>query len=151
MESPFQTRMGKVARKISDRIDQYEAAVVDGYTAVGEHLTRTQTRVKDTFTSHEKKLADRMENCEAAIVNRYTAVGEQLTHTQERLKDKINSQERKLAEKATHLLSKPGVPKMLAPLRDKFSGEYSDSESLEHFDSLGPITDSKELRRSKRD
>ncbi|KAJ8556911.1 hypothetical protein ON010_g9055 [Phytophthora cinnamomi] len=133
--SPFHTRVGKVVRKISDKLDEY---VVDHCTAVGESLTRTHERVKDKLNSHEQKLSNHFEHCEAAIVNSYTAVGEHLTHTQERLKDKLNSQERKLSEKAAHLLSKPGVPKMLGPLRDKLSGEYqgieNGTELMEAFD-----------------
>ncbi|GMF31688.1 unnamed protein product [Phytophthora lilii] len=128
MASPFHSRFGKVVRKISDRIDEYEAAVVDRYNAAGESLTQTHSRIKDKLNSHEQKLSYRIEHCEAAIVNGYASVGEHLTHTQERLKDKLNSQERKLAEKASHLLSKPGVPKMLAPLRDKLSGECLTAE-----------------------
>ncbi|GMF53256.1 unnamed protein product [Phytophthora fragariaefolia] len=145
MESPFHTRVGKVVRKISDKIDEYEAAVVDGYTAVGEHLTRTHVRVKDKLNTHEQKMSNRIEHCEAAIVNSYTAVGGHLSHTQERLKDKLNSQERKLSEKAAHLLSKPGVPKMLAPLRDKLSGESLEdgAGSMECFEyySQEPVTE----------
>ncbi|KAE8988103.1 hypothetical protein PF011_g19300 [Phytophthora fragariae] len=132
MESPFHSRVGKVVRRISDKLDEYEAAVVDHYVAVGESLTRTHVRVKDKLTTHEQKLSNHIEHCEAAIVNSCTSVGEHLTHTQERLKDKLNSQERKLSEKAAQLLSKPGVPKMLAPLRDKLSDNGADS--IDSFD-----------------
>ncbi|OWZ20724.1 Protein kinase, partial [Phytophthora megakarya] len=119
MASPFQ----KAVRRIADKIDEYEAAVVDRYATVGENLTQTRVRVRDQLNSHEKKLSDQLELCEAAIVNSYAAVGEQLVKTQGHLKDKLSSQERRISEKAAHLLSKPGMPKMLAPLRDKLHGE----------------------------
>ncbi|KAI9985975.1 hypothetical protein PInf_024766 [Phytophthora infestans] len=151
MTSPFH----KVARKISHKLDEYEAAVVDRYTAVGENLTQTRVRVKSSLKSQEKKLSDKLEHCEAAIVHSYTAMGEHLTQTQERLKDKLNSQERKISDKAAHLLSKPGVPKMLHPLRGKLSGEWlaieiepegaqgrvNRSFNKESFDPQEPVTD----------
>ncbi|KAG2989288.1 hypothetical protein PC120_g23208 [Phytophthora cactorum] len=136
MTSPFH----KVVRKISHKLDEYEAAVVDRYTAVGENLTQTRVRVKRSLDSQEKKLSDKLEHCEAAIVSSYTTMGEHLTQTQERLKDKLNSQERKISEKAAHLLSKPGVPKML---RDKLSGECLAIEA-EPLDSQGRVNSSKE-------
>ncbi|KAG3055514.1 hypothetical protein PC122_g21697 [Phytophthora cactorum] len=136
MTSPFH----KVVRKISHKLDEYEAAVVDRYTAVGENLTQTRVRVKRSLDSQEKKLSDKLEHCEAAIVSSYTTMEEHLTQTQERLKDKLNSQERKISEKAAHLLSKPGVPKML---RDKLSGECLAIEA-EPLDSQGRVNSSKE-------
>jgi hypothetical protein len=147
MESPFRTRMGKVVRRISDKLDEYEVAVADRYTAVGDSLTRTHVRVKDKLNSHEKKLSGHIEHCEAAIANRYTTVGEQLTHTQEKLKDKLNSQERKLSGKAAHLLSKRGVPRLLGPLRDKLSSGSGEFPAVEpepelkgSFDSQGTVS-----------
>ncbi|KAK1933914.1 Serine/threonine-protein kinase TNNI3K [Phytophthora citrophthora] len=124
MESPFHSRVGKVVRKISDKLDEYEAVVVDKYTAVGENLTQTRVRVKSRLDSQEKKLSDTFEHCEASITNRYTSIGEHWSHTQTRLKDKLSSQERRISVKAAHLLSKPGMPKMLAPLRDKLNGDH---------------------------
>ncbi|ETL91084.1 TKL/MLK protein kinase, partial [Phytophthora nicotianae] len=139
MTSPFH----KVARKISHKLDEYEAAVVDRYTAVGENLTQTRVRVKSSLNSQEKKLSETFEHCETAIVNSYTAMGEHLTQTQERLKDKLNSQERRISEKAAQLLSKPGVPKMLNPLRDKLNGECLAIEA-ETVESQGRVDSSNE-------
>ncbi|ETO99604.1 hypothetical protein F441_22981, partial [Phytophthora nicotianae CJ01A1] len=139
MTSPFH----KVARKISHKLDEYEAAVVDRYTAVGENLTQTRVRVKSSLNSQEKKLSETFEHCETAIVNSYTAMGEHLTQTQERLKDKFNSQERRISEKAAQLLSKPGVPKILNPLRDKLNGECLAIEA-ETVESQGRVDSSNE-------
>ncbi|KAG1698240.1 hypothetical protein DVH05_015228 [Phytophthora capsici] len=148
MESPFHSRVNKVVRRISDKLDEYEAVVVDKYTAVGENLTQTRVRVKSRLDSQEKKLSDTFEHAEASIVNRYTSMGEHWSHTQTRLKDKLNSQERRISEKAARLLSKPGMPKMLAPLRDKLSGEQLAIEpavgSMESQSSQSRVNSSKE-------
>ncbi|KAL3666320.1 hypothetical protein V7S43_008572 [Phytophthora oleae] len=150
MESPFHSRMGRVVRKISDKLDEYEAAVVDRYTAVGDNLTQTRVRVKSRLNSQEKKLSDTFEHCEASLVNRYTCIGEHWSHTQTRLKDKLSSQERRISEKAAQLLSKPGMPKMLGPLRDKLSGEYRAIEPAPgSMGSQGRVNSSKESFDSK--
>ncbi|KAF1788980.1 Protein kinase-like domain [Phytophthora cactorum] len=47
MENPFHTRVGTMVRNISNKFNEYEAVVE-------EHLTKTQTRVKDKLTNNKK-------------------------------------------------------------------------------------------------
>ncbi|ETP42419.1 hypothetical protein F442_10671, partial [Phytophthora nicotianae P10297] len=122
MENPFHNRVGTMVRNISTKFNEYEAVVE-------EHLTKTQTRVKDKLRSN-KKSPNGVEHCEASPANRFSVVGEQLAHTSGRLRDRLSSHERNISEKTAHILSKAGVSKMFHSLREELNRDTASTESF---------------------
>ncbi|KAF1779504.1 Protein kinase-like domain [Phytophthora cactorum] len=121
MENPFHTRVGTMVRNISNKFNEYEAVVE-------EHLTKTQTRVKDKLTNN-KKSPNGVEPYEASTTHRRSSVGEQFAHTSGRLRDRLSSHEQKISEKAAHLLSKAGVSKMFHSFREELHRDAASTES----------------------